>query len=115
MPKLQGNPFEHGDILVESELDSKKKIKRPSMYKVIILNDDYTPMDFVVHILKSVFSKSDSEAVAIMLQVHERGAGLAGVYSLDIAEMKVITVDKEARKNNHPLKCTLEKEDSNAE
>lgn len=105
----RGRPHEESDVVTQ------KKVARPAMYKVIILNDDYTPMDFVVHILRSVFSKSEPEAVAIMLQVHEAGAGLAGVYSLDIAEMKVIAVEKEARKNNHPLRCTLEKEDSNAE
>ena len=86
------------------------KTKKPSMYKVILLNDDYTPMDFVVHVLLSYFQKTEDEAVQIMLNVHQTGVGICGVYSFEIAETKVMQVIDNARRNEHPLQCTLEKE-----
>lgn len=88
----------------------KPKLKKPSMYKVILLNDDFTPMDFVIHILKAFFFKTEIEATQIMLQVHNEGAGLAGVFSHEMAETKVYQVNEYARKNKHPLKCIMEKE-----
>ncbi len=89
---------------------TRPKTKKPSMYKVLMLNDDYTPMDFVVHILLTYFQKSEEEAVQIMLNVHQTGVGLCGVYSFEVAETKVMQVIDNARRNDHPLQCTLEKE-----
>ena len=88
----------------------KVQTKRPPMYKVILLNDDYTPMDFVILILKKYFRKNEQEATEIMLQVHNEGAGLAGVFSFEIAETKVFQVNSHARKNQHPLRCIMEEE-----
>ena len=89
---------------------AKPKTKKPSMYKVLMLNDDYTPMEFVVFVLEQFFSKSREEATQIMLHVHRRGVGICGVYTYDIAETKVNQVMDLARKEQHPLQCTLEKE-----
>ena len=89
---------------------AKPKTKKPSMYKVIMLNDDYTPMDFVVMILQEVFRKTQDEATQIMLNVHKRGVGVCGVYTYEIAETKVVQVMDIARKNQHPLQLQLEKE-----
>ncbi|RDI96748.1 ATP-dependent Clp protease adapter ClpS [Meiothermus sp. QL-1] len=80
------------------------------MYKVLLLNDDYTPMDFVVEVLMRYFRKSEPEAVRIMLQVHHAGVGVAGVYPFEIAETKVQQVVQAARREGHPLQCTLEPE-----
>lgn len=88
----------------------RAKTKKPSMYKVLMLNDDYTPMEFVVHVLESFFSKSREEATRIMLHVHQRGVGVCGVYTYEVAETKVTQVIDYARKHQHPLQCTLEKE-----
>ncbi|PCI32021.1 MAG: ATP-dependent Clp protease adapter ClpS [Alphaproteobacteria bacterium] len=89
---------------------TRPKTKKPSMYKVLMLNDDYTPMDFVVHVLLSYFQKTEDEAVQIMLNVHQTGVGICGVYSFEVAETKVMQVIDNARRNDHPLQCTLEKE-----
>lgn len=86
------------------------KTKKPSMYKVLLLNDDFTPMDFVVHVLERFFSKNKQEATEIMLQVHRKGVGICGVYTYEVAETKVNLVMDYARKNEHPLQCTMEKE-----
>ena len=91
-------------------LDSRTKTKKPSMYKVIMLNDDYTPMEFVVHVLKKFFGRSSGEATQIMLNVHQRGVGVCGVYSFEIAESKAQKTIDYARKNDHPLQLQLEKE-----
>ena len=88
----------------------KTKTKKPSMYKVLMLNDDYTPMEFVVHILERFFGKSREEATRIMLHVHQRGVGVCGVYTYEVAETKVTQVMDLARRHQHPLQCTLEKE-----
>lgn len=82
----------------------------PKMYKVILLNDDYTPMDFVVLVLRRFFGKTEEQATQIMLDVHKKGAGIAGVFTLEMAEMKTMQVNQFARMNQHPLKCTLEAE-----
>lgn len=84
------------------------KTKRPKQYKVILLNDDYTPMDFVVSILETIFKKSPPEAVRVMLQVHNLGQGMCGVYAQQIAETKVHQVHERARASGHPLRCTME-------
>ena len=89
---------------------SKPKTKKPSMYKVLLLNDDYTPMEFVVHVLERFFSKSREEATRIMLHVHRRGVGICGVFTYEVAETKVAQVIDFARRHEHPLQCTLEKE-----
>ena len=86
-----------------------KKPKPPRKYKVIYHNDDYTPMEFVIYLLKSFFNKSNEEATKIMLHVHQNGIGVCGVFSYEIAETKVIQVLDTSRKNNHPLQCTMEK------
>ena len=89
---------------------SKPKTKKPSMYKVLMLNDDYTPMEFVVYVLERFFGKSREEATQIMLHVHHRGVGVCGVYTYEVAETKVTQVMDTARKEGHPLQCTLEKD-----
>lgn len=91
-------------------IKSKPKAKKPSMYKVLMLNDDYTPMEFVVHVLERFFGKGREEATQIMLQVHRRGVGLCGVYTYEVAETKVTQVIDFARQHQHPLQCTLERE-----
>ena len=88
----------------------KLKTKKPSMYKVLLLNDDYTPMEFVVYVLERFFNKQSEEATQIMLHVHQRGVGICGVYSYEVAETKVTQVMDFARQNEHPLQCTLEKD-----
>jgi ATP-dependent Clp protease adaptor protein ClpS len=88
----------------------KPKTKRPNLYRVLILNDDYTPMEFVVDVLEHIFQKNRDEATKIMLHVHQKGVGVCGVYTYEIAETKVTQTVDYARKNQHPLQCTLEKE-----
>ena len=90
-------------------IQSKPKTKKPSMYKVIMLNDDYTPMEFVVHVLERFFSKNRDEATNIMLHVHQRGVGVCGTYTYEVAETKVTQVMDFARQHQHPLQCTVEK------
>jgi len=89
----------------------KVKTKKPAMYKVLLLNDDFTPMEFVVYVLERVFRKSRVEANDIMLKVHNDGVGVAGVYTYEVAETKVDQVMTLARKNEHPLQCTMERDD----
>ncbi len=101
---------EHQDGELDLREKVSEKLKKPSLYKVILLNDDFTPMDFVVYVLKSFFNKTDDEAHDIMLQVHKDGAGVAGVYSFEIAEMKSAQVNVTAKENQHPLKSVVEKE-----
>ena len=88
----------------------KQQIQEPSLYKVLLHNDDYTTMDFVIMVLETVFNKNSGEATRIMMNVHQQGIGIAGVYTRDIAETKVAIVHDIARKNEFPLKCSLEKE-----
>ena len=89
---------------------NKPKTKKPCMYKVLMLNDDYTPMEFVVYVLERFFQMSREQATRIMLHVHQRGVGICGVYSYEVAETKVTQVMDFARQNEHPLQCTLEKD-----
>ena len=93
------------DLAVEQ---ARPRLKEPPVYKVLILNDDYTPMDFVVHILERFFSMNSEKATQIMLHVHTRGMGVCGVYSRDVAETKVHIVNEYAREQHHPLLCTME-------
>lgn len=90
---------------------TRVRTKKPSMYRVLILNDDYTPMEFVVLILERFFGKSREQATRIMLHVHQKGVGVCGVYTYEVAETKVAQVMDMARRNEHPLQCTMEKED----
>ncbi|WOT06522.1 ATP-dependent Clp protease adapter ClpS [Shewanella youngdeokensis] len=94
--------IEHIEESVESEF------KQPSMYKVILNNDDYTPMDFVIEILQLFFKKDEAQATEIMLAIHHKGKGICGVYPYGIAETKVAQVNQFARQNQHPLLCSLE-------
>ena len=90
---------------------TRAKPKKPSQYKVLMLNDDYTPMEFVVHVLERFFGLNHSQAVEIMLTVHKKGMAVVGVFSHEIAETKVAQVMDFARRNQHPLQCTMEKEE----
>jgi ATP-dependent Clp protease adaptor protein ClpS len=96
----------------KERVDSKieEKLQEPSMYKVLLHNDDYTTMEFVVDILVSVFNKSPENAIIIMLNVHRQGIGLCGIYTYDVAETKVKTVQAMAKEQDFPLKCTMEKD-----
>jgi len=89
---------------------SRAKTKKPSMYKVLMLNDDYTPMEFVIHVLEQFFSKSQDEATKIMLHVHQKGVGVCGVFTYEVAETKVNQTMDMARQHQHPLQCTIEKD-----
>ena len=91
-------------------LETRPRTKKPSMYKVIMLNDDYTPMEFVVYVLQRFFSLSGDQATAIMLNVHQRGVGVCGVYSFEVAEAKATQVMDYARQNEHPLQLQIEKD-----
>ncbi len=91
-------------------LKTRPQTQKPSLYKVLILNDDYTPMEFVVHILERFFNKTKQEATDVMLHVHRRGVGLCGVFTYEVAETKVNQVMDFARANEQPLQCTMEKE-----
>jgi len=88
---------------------TRTKTKRPNMYRVLLLNDDYTPMEFVVHVLERFFQKSREEATRVMLHVHHHGVGECGVYTYEVAETKVTQVMDFARKHQHPLQCVMEK------
>ena len=88
---------------------TRTRTKTPSPYKVLMLNDDYTPMEFVVHVLQSIFKMGLEDATRVMLHVHQRGVGVCGIFSYEVAETKVAQVIDYARQNQHPLQCTLEK------
>ena len=89
---------------------TRPKTKKPSLYKVLLLNDDYTPMEFVIHILEKIFGKSREDAVEVMLHVHRHGVGICGLFTFEVAETKVTQVIEFARRHQHPLQCTMEKE-----
>jgi len=91
-------------------IEEKIEIKKPSFYQVLIMNDDYTPMEFVILVLERFFKKSRAEATQIMLHVHQKGMGVCGLYPYEIAETKIVQVMDFAKKNQHPLQCTMEKE-----
>ena len=95
-----------GDLATKT----RTRTQRPSLYKVLLLNDDYTPMVFVVHVLERFFGKSQEDAHRIMMMVHQKGVGVCGVYTFEVAETKVAQVIEFARQNQHPLQCTMEKE-----
>lgn len=95
-----------GLLLAEPEV----KTKRPSLFKVVLMNDDFTPMDFVVFILKDIFRKDHEEAISIMMEIHQKGEGICGVFTRDVAETKAELVVTLARRNEYPLQCRVEKE-----
>ena len=109
-PDQPGSPGLPGDE-VERGVATKvrEQTKKPSMYRVLLMNDDYTPMEFVVSILMGIFKKTKEEATTIMLNVHQTGIGTCGVYTFEVAETKVAQVMDAAKRNQHPLQCTLEK------
>ena len=102
--KITTDDFQRGILL-----ESKPLTKKPSMYKVILLNDDYTPMEFVVYVLQKFFNKNQEEATQIMLHVHQKGAGICGIYTYEVAENKSKMVVDFSKKNQHPLQCSIEK------
>ncbi len=104
-PHEHEHEHEHG-IAVEQ---AKPKLGKPPMFQVVLLNDDYTPMDFVVDVLRSFFSMEQERAVQVMLHVHTRGKGVCGVFSREVAETKVTQVNEYSRTHQHPLMCTMEK------
>ena len=99
-----------GDTGTGTITRTRTKTKKPSMYKVLLLNDDYTPMEFVVYVLQRFFSKSTEDATKIMLHVHQNGVGICGVFTYEVAETKVSQVMDLARQHDHPLQCTMEKD-----
>lgn len=105
MPQNPAREHEHGAV-VET---AKPELARPPLYTVLLLNDDYTPMDFVVDVLMQYFSMTAEQATQVMLHVHTRGRGVCGVYTREVAESKVAQVNEFARLNHHPLLCTMEK------
>jgi len=96
------------DIGVVTRTKKKEEVKRPKRYRVLLHNDDYTTKEFVVQVLQYVFHKEQTEAVQIMLHVHKKGIGVAGVYTYEVAETKVALVENLARQHEYPLKCTME-------
>jgi ATP-dependent Clp protease adaptor protein ClpS len=98
-----------GDSGTSVVTKTRPKTKRPSLYRVLLLNDDYTPMEFVVHVLERFFQKGRDEATVIMLHVHQHGVGECGTYTYEVAETKVTQVMDFARKHQHPLQCVMEK------
>ena len=102
----QNGPGKSGTAVVTK---TKPKTKRPNLYRVLLLNDDYTPMEFVVHVLMRFFNKNQEDATRIMLHVHNHGVGECGIYTYEIAETKVTQVMDFARKHQHPLQCVMEK------
>ncbi|MBL95550.1 MAG: ATP-dependent Clp protease adapter ClpS [Magnetovibrio sp.] len=110
LPVLQSGEDSQNDAALGLAVKTKERTKKPSMYKVLMLNDDYTPMEFVIYVLESFFNKSTDEATRIMLHVHQRGIGLCGVFTYEVAETKVSQTMDLARKHDHPLQCTIEKD-----
>ena len=106
-----GAPGQDGGTGFDLATETRIKTKKPSLYRVLLLNDDYTPMEFVVFVLERFFNRSREQATRIMLHVHQKGVGLCGVYTYEVAETKVAQVLDLARRHEHPLQCVMEKED----
>ncbi|MCE2575112.1 MULTISPECIES: ATP-dependent Clp protease adapter ClpS [Komagataeibacter] len=106
----QDSPPGNDDGMIDVVIRTRPQTRKPAMYKVLMLNDDYTPMEFVVHVLERFFQKNREEATDIMLHVHKRGVGVCGVFTYEVAETKVTQVMDLARQNQHPLQCTIEKD-----
>ncbi len=113
---MSQTPWHMSDDIDENDSDTvvvtktRTKTKRPPLYKILLLNDDYTPMEFVVHVLERFFMLTHAQSVEIMMTVHKKGLAVVGVFSFEIAETKVTQVMDFARRNQHPLQCTMEKE-----
>ncbi|WP_221299878.1 ATP-dependent Clp protease adapter ClpS [Muricoccus pecuniae] len=105
-----GSGTDGGSPVTGVVVKARPRTRKPTMYKVLMLNDDYTPMEFVVHVLERFFQKNRDEATRIMLHVHRRGVGVCGVFTYEVAETKVTQVMDLARQNQHPLQCTIEKD-----
>ena len=105
---MANDPFKHGDDHGLITEEAKPRLKKPPLYRVILLNDDYTPMEFVVQVLEKIFSLDRTTATRIMLEVHTKGKGVCGVYTYEIAETKVAQVTGLAQQHQHPLLCTME-------
>ncbi len=101
-----GGNDDHGTHVITK---TNTSVKRPSLYRVLLLNDDYTPMEFVVHVLERFFNRDKEQSIAIMLQVHNTGSGECGIYTYEVAETKVTQVMDFARRHQHPLQCVMEK------
>ncbi len=112
-PAVPGGGQPGGDDGLNLDLVTETRIrtKKPSLYRVLLLNDDYTPMEFVVFVLERFFNRSREQATRIMLHVHQKGVGLCGVYTYEVAETKVAQVLDLARRHEHPLQCVMEKDD----
>ena len=104
----KGKDDDDGDVSLATK--TRTRTQRPPLYKVLLLNDDYTPMEFVVHVLERFFGLNHAQSVEIMLTVHKKGVAVVGVFAYEIAETKVTQVMDFARQNQHPLQCTMEKE-----
>lgn len=107
------SPGRTGDSVVEEterQRDPDSKTERPPRYRVVLLNDDYTPMDFVVYVLEHFFHHSREDAIRIMLDVHTHGSGICGAFTREVAETKVLQVTDHARSEGHPLRCVMERE-----
>ena len=104
----EGPEYERGDSFDLAVEESRPKLKEPPLYRVVLINDDYTPMEFVVHVLESIFSMERTRATQVMLEVHTKGKGVCGVYNYEIAETKVAQVMGVAQQHQHPLLCTME-------
>lgn len=104
----KGKNWDEGKHSVVIVPKAKAKFQKPKLYRVLLLNDDYTPMDFVIFVLKNFFKKNFTEAMRIMLNVHHNGIGECGTYTYEVAEMKIVQVRECARQNEHPLQCVME-------
>ena len=102
------NSGSHGDVAEVVKVNDTVRIQRPSKVKVVLLNDDYSTMEFVVYVLETIFHKSPAEAAQIMMKIHNEGRGLCGLFSYQVAEAKVATVHAEARSHGYPLRCVIE-------
>jgi ATP-dependent Clp protease adaptor protein ClpS len=109
MTERRDDPGDESSVATRTK--TRTRTQRPPLYKVLLLNDDYTPMEFVVHVLERFFGMSHAQAFEIMLTVHKRGLAVVGVFSFEVAETKVAQVMDFARRHQHPLQCTLEKEE----
>ncbi len=103
---MKHTPQHDNGVVVQ---EAKPKLEQPPLYKIILINDDYTPMEFVVDVLETFFNMTREQSVQVMLQVHTRGMGVCGTYTREVAEAKVIQVNEFSKHNQHPLLCTMEK------
>ncbi|HBQ35491.1 MAG TPA: ATP-dependent Clp protease adapter ClpS [Rhodobacteraceae bacterium] len=108
--QMMADNGDHDDDDTGIALKTRPKVTRPPLYKVLLLNDDYTPMEFVTHILERIFGLNAAQAVEVMLTVHKKGLAVVGVFSREVAETRVMQVMDLAKKRQHPLQCTMEKE-----